>query len=540
MCYVVGSALALGTPGARAQSTGYEGSAPTTTLTSPALVRIPDAGQTAGSEKPARHSEFVPTLGLDETFTTNANYDRLRNEKKSDFVTQITPGFRIAEYGPHSSLVGTVALPLLLYARTGSENSRVLPDVSLTGGLASQDDRLALDGAVYSSRQFLTPFGARPTSPTVNTLNEYSSTSYVVRQSYHGDLPNGLHYDIHDANTWTNLQGEPGSLSDAYTNEASVLVMRDPVPLGGGFSYSHTRVTFTSDPSPPLTTSIGRAYVEYAPNQQLRLSFTGGYENNHYPGAAYDDATYGIGMRWRPSDRTAFDAAWEHRFFGSSWHVAFDHRTPLTVWSFHSSRDVSSYPQQIATFATGANINTLLNSLFSSRIPDPVARQQAIDNLVALYGLPANTSVPVSLYSQQARLVTDTRLQAGFTGVRNNVFATVYRNRNQQVVQTTEAAGLLLPFDDITQTGGNVVWSSRLSPTATLTGMLDYLHSTGTSQFGPARTDNASASLTVTVPISPRTDFHYGVRYQLTRSNESINVNGEEEAVYVGILHRFR
>ena len=541
---VAGGTIALFTSQAVAQYEPGGGSLPFSLPGVPGAPGGPTgtAATVTNREQPEpRRSEFRPTIAVDATFTTNANFDRARNEKESDFVTQIAPGFQVAEYGAHSSLTGYAFVPFLIYARTGGENNRAIPEVSLTGLVDALDRRFVLDSGIDLHRQFLTPLGARPISAVTNTLNEYSSGVYHVTPIFRSYIPGTTwHYEVRDANTWTNLQGEPGALNDAYTNEAAAFLSRDPTPFGGSIEYSFSRVLFKDTVSPPLTTKLARLRGDYAPDPQLRLSASLGHENNSYPFATYSDAIYGVGARWRPSERTAVDATWEHRFFGSSWLVAFDHRTPLTVWSLRSSRDVSTYPQQLATFAAGSDVNSLLNSLFSSRIPDPVARQQAIDNLIRTYGLPSNLTVPVQLYSQQARLVTDTRAVAGFLGVRNNVYFTLFRNRNQQVVQAGESAGVLLPFNDVIQSGANVVWSSRLSSIATLTGILDYLHSTGQTETQTGRTNNASASLTISTPISPLTDFHYGLRYQSTRSSESISINGEEFAVFAGIVHRFR
>jgi uncharacterized protein (PEP-CTERM system associated) len=533
---LAGGALALATQSAWAQ---YEPGASNPLSVPGAAGSVPVAPGTVAQQPLSRQSEFIPTLAIDATITSNANFDRVRTDKQPDFVTQITPGFRVTEYGANSSLVGTVNIPMLFYARTGGDNNRVLPDVSLLGTLNGWDKHLALEAGAEVHRQFLTPLGARPSSAVSNTLNEYSSGTYHVSPALRGDLPGQMHYDVHDNNTWTNIQGAPGTLDDAYTNEAAASLSRDPVPFGGGLEYTHSRVTFTGGQSPALATEIARVRGDYAPDPQLRLSASVGHENNNYSFATYSDAIYGFGVRYRPSERTSADAAWEHRFFGSSWHVALDTRTPLTVWSFKSSRDVTTYPQQLATFGVGQDIGTYLNNLFSSRIPDPVARQQAVDALIRLYGLPSTITAPIQLYSQQARLVTDTRAIAGFVGSRNAVYFTVYRNRNQQVVQTGEAAGVVLPFDDVIQTGANLTWSSRLSSITTLTGVLDYLHSTGTSNsLNDARTDNGTASLIVSTPISALTDFHYGVRYQYTRSN--VGVSTDEAAVFAGILHRFR
>ena len=507
-------------------------------LTVPGASVLPG---TTSQQAPTRQNAFSYFVEVEGTLTSNANFDRVRSDKQPDFVTRISPGFHVEEYGAHSSLVGTVTVPMYFYARTGGDNNRVLPDASLRANLDALERRFTLDAGVEVHRQFLTPLGATPSSGVSNTLNEYSAGTYHVTPAFHGDLSSNVHYELHDANTWTNVQGAPGQLSDAYTNEAAFNLTREPTPFGWGVEYTHTRVNFKDQLSPTLTTEIARLRGDYAPMPDFRVFADVGYENNHYSFSSYEDAIYGVGARWRPSGRTSLDASWEHRFFGSAWHLAFDTRTPLTVWSISSSRDVSTYPQQLATFNAGQDVSTLLNSLFLSRIPDPVARQQAIANFIQLYGLPSTLVGPVQLYSQQARLITDTRAVAGFLGARNSVYFTLYRNRNQQVVQTTDAAGLILPFNDTTQTGTNLVWSSRLTSVATLTGTVDYNHATDNSSTTigeQARTNNLTTTLTVITPISPLTDFHYGVRYQFTHSN--VAVSTDEAAIYAGIVHRFR
>jgi uncharacterized protein (PEP-CTERM system associated) len=535
--WLAGGAIALAATHAHGQ--GYEPGGASLPLSVPgAAGAVAVAPGTVAQNPQTTGNEFVPFIGIDETLTSNANFDRVRNEKKADLVTQITPGFRVAQFGAHSSLTGTVNVPMLFYARTGGDNNRVLPEISLAANLNTLDRHFVLDSGIEVHREFLTPLGARPTSATANSLNEYSSGTYRITPILQGDTPGQWHYDLRDSNTWTNIQGAPGSLDDAYTNDARARLSKDPAPLGGGVEYQRTKVQFKSEQSPPLTTEIFRARGEWAPAPDLRLSASGGHENNKYSFATYSDAIYGVGARWRPSERTSVDAAWEHRFFGSSWHVSLDHRTPLTVWSVQSSRDVTTYPQQLANIGAGTNVSQLLNNLLLSRIPDPAARQQAIDNLIRLYGLPSTITAPVQLYSQQARLVTDTRVVAGFLGVRNTVYFSIYRNRDQAVVQAGEAAGTTLPFDDVTQTGANMTWSTRLSSIMTLTGILDYVHAKGNSSSPPASTDNGTASLTVSTPISGYTDFHYGIRYQYTRGN--IGVNADEAAVYAGIIHRFR
>ena len=124
---------------------------------------------------------------------------------------------------------------------------------------------------------------------------------------------------------------------------------------------------------------------------------------------------------------------WEHRFFGSSYHFTFDHRTPLSVWTVRASRDVTSYPQQLAGLPAGLDIATYLNQLFLTSIPDPVQRAAFIAQLIQNGALPLFLSGGINLFTQQAIVQQSASLSFGLLGARNSVFFTVFRLRSEPV-----------------------------------------------------------------------------------------------------------
>jgi uncharacterized protein (PEP-CTERM system associated) len=479
---------------------------------------------------------FEPSIAVEETLTSNADYDRGVGQHRADLVTEITPGFRITANGAHSSLNGSVFLPVLLYARTGSDNNRVLPDVHLLGNADALDRHFFIEAGVDVHREFLTPFGATPISATTNSLNEYTAQLYRVAPAYRGELPAQMRYEISDANLWTRSTNAPTGLQDAYGNELKATLQRDPVPLGWSLGYDLTRVRFTDNF--PQKTEITRLQGSYAVDPQLILLAIVGYENDDYVTAKFSNAVYGGGVRWRPDERTALDATVEHRFFGTGYTFSLDHRTPLSTWAVRASRDISSYPQQLATLGAGVEVNSVLNSLFVSRFPDPLQRQQIVDQVTHNYALPAVLPGAVSLYTQNVTLVTSLQAVAGFLGARNNVYVTVYRQRNESVTPIGTDIAQALQINDTTQIGANVIWSSRLAPLLTLTSLVNYTHATGDLSGLGTRTNNGAAVVTLSTPISALTDFHAGARYQFVRSNLQ-QQDAEEAAVFVGILHRF-
>src|SRR6266480_263309 len=100
---------------------------------------------------------FEPWVAVEETLTNNVNLDS-NSSRRGDLVSQLTPGFRVAETGAHTSLVGFVSLPILLYARTGSENNKVYPQVNLLGNWELVDHFFFVEGSANVSQQYLSPF----------------------------------------------------------------------------------------------------------------------------------------------------------------------------------------------------------------------------------------------------------------------------------------------------------------------------------------------------------------------------------------------
>jgi uncharacterized protein (PEP-CTERM system associated) len=524
-------AAALGSQGADAQ---YSNPFPATTTGPQPIGSRPSVDLTPGP--PARQGlRFEPWIGLEETLTSNADYDRSTQQHRADLVTQITPGFRLAANGAHSSVNGTVAVPVYLYARTGSDNNRVLPDVHLVGNADAFDRRLFVDAGADVHREFLTPFGATPISATTNSLNEYTSQGYYVTPAFRGEFPGPLRYEVKDANLWTRATNAPVGLENAYTNDLHAGVSRDPGPLGWGLDYTLTRVRFTDNF--PQKTEITRLHGDYLVDPQLQLSAIIGYENDDYVTARYSNAIYGAGIRWRPTERTSLDAVWEHRFFGTGYNVSFEHRTPQSVWSVRATRDISSYPQQLFALGAGTQVGGALNFLLASRFPDPGQRQQVVDQVVRNYALPDVLPGAVNLYTQNVTLTTSTQALVGLLGARNNVYLTVFRQRNEAVTPLGSDIAEALQINNTVQTGGNAVWSSRLAPAVTLTTQLAYTHATGDVAGIQNRVNNGSAVTTVTTQLSALTDFHVGARYQFVRSN--LQSDAEEAAIFVGILHRF-
>ena len=474
-------------------------------------------------------------LSVDETFTDNVNLVP-RSDAKSDFVTSITPSLSVNETGNRLKLNGFISLPILIYARTGSENDKVLPEVSLQGTAEVVEKLLFIDSAIYVTQQYDSPFGARPQSLVTATNNRFTTESYTVSPYLRG-AKGDYNYELRDNNIWTTTSGSGASVVTAlYANEIVGTASRNPVPVGWTLDYDRSDIKYPDQQA--FLTELERARAVWEADPQIEFSAGGGYEYNRFALTTYKGAIYNVGFRWRPTERTNVNAELEHRYFGASYHFAFDHRTPLSVWSLHASRDATTNPQQLATLPGGSSTSALLNQLLLLSIPDPVQRQTYIDQLIRNGSLPLLTSGPINLFTDQVLLQESETATLGLLGAHNSIFFSIFRLHSEPIAGSGMTLdGLLSAAANNTQTGGSIVWTHNLTPSLVLNTSGDFLRTIANAP-DVGKTTQGDLRLTLTTPLSANTSAYAGARYQRLRSDVTTGYN--EAAVYVGMSHIFR
>jgi uncharacterized protein (PEP-CTERM system associated) len=252
----------------------------------------------------------------------------------------------------------------------------------------------------------------------------------------------------------------------------------------------------------------------------------------------YRGPIYGAGFLWNPTERTIAVGNWEHRYFGSSYLLSFDHRTPRSATTVRVSRDTSSYPQQFLSLPATGNVPLLLNFLLRSRIPDPAQRRDLVARLIEDRGLPTVLTEPVNLYTQQTYLLENASVTLGLLGVRNNVFVTVYYARTQPITGAgNPLPGFLAPSINNTQTGATVAWTHNLTALLTFDASATALRTAANAPL-VGLTNQGFVTFGLRAPLSARTSVFAGARYQVLRSDVAPDYN--EAAVFAGINYTFR
>jgi uncharacterized protein (PEP-CTERM system associated) len=475
---------------------------------------------------------FVPTIGLEEVLTDNVALAPSGSEQ-GDLVTVITPGLRVNEKGARASLTGELDLPILLYARTGGQNNTVLPQANLLGQVEALEKFLYIEGAVSVQQTYFNPFGAQPVSLATTTANRYQSDLYRASPYIKGESKGEVKYELRDDNIWTNLSSAPVDVTRAYTNKLLGKLSHDPKPVGWSAEYERTSDKFGDQRA--LVSELGRLRVPIQLDYQLQVSVSGGYEDNRYTFTNPHGTIYGAGAEWSPSQTMTVKGTWEHRFFGSSYDFSFDERTPLSKWSVKATRNITSYPEQLAALPTGGDVQSILNQVLLSRIPDQGERQSVINQIISGAGLPAFLSSPLSLYAEQVYLQEQQSATAGILGARNELLFTVFRSRTEPI----EGAGTPLPpslaaLTNNTQRGANVVLDHALAPSVSFNVNAQYMRTSANAPF-TGNTKQRSITGTLVSQLSRKLVVEAGVRYQVLSSDVSSGYR--EAALFAGLVY---
>ena len=478
-------------------------------------------------------------VGADLVWTSNANLGE--GEAQSDSILDVNSHIRLLAQGQRLKVSGTAALDALVYARHTQPN-RLLPSVDLLGNLEAIERFLFLEAGVRSAQTSANAFGPRPDTNTT-TANSVTTTQVRFVPMIEGSVGETLKYRLRSENSWSYNSGSTAASTSTgpddagYFSRNAISVDRTPRPWGWRIEAERSETRYRDDTQEPLILNLGRATARYAVTEEFTFGIHGGVERSNFTADSGTHSLYGVDARWEPSPRTTLTLFDERRFFGNSWSVAFDHRSPQVAWNFVSSRLLNTSAQALFDLPAGQNVTTLLDAMFTTRYPDPLERARVVQDFIANQGLPTSTLQPISLQSQRVSLATLHSATVTFLSPRNSVALTVYLSRTEDLPDSTQlSTGSALTNN--TQYGTSLSLSHRLTPTMTLIASADWSRiSTLDDVASEERTTQRNARVRLTVDLSRRTIAYGGARFSTIDSNTA--TNGHEASVFVGMSHRF-
>ena len=477
---------------------------------------------------------IVPSIGLRETY--NDNVSLLASPDRGDFITDISPGLAISGRGPRFTANLNYTGNALFYSRN-PEQDRLANTLNGFANLEAIEKFFFIDGQAYVSQSYISPFAPRPGDITTITANRIETRTLSVSPYVRSTTSGGYSYEARYRNTWTSTDSDV--LAKVNTREVTSRIASPIRLFGWSIDGSVSDITY-DDPTlrPERKQSIIRGRLFYQPDPSLRLQLIGGNESNNYvlqQEKSYP--IYGYGASWKPSPATSADFSWERRFFGPSPFASFEHRTPLTAWRISYSKDVSSYQQELLRIPPG-DTTTLLDAIFSARIPDPVRRAQAVQQFMQANGIPASLSGSTAFYSEQVFLHEDLRGSFAILGARNSITFTAFATNNTAV--TAPPPGLPAEIfaalsSHIKQKGFGAGASHTIGGYTSLNASANRTFATTEESGIESRSD--FLVLNLTHKLSPKTDTFAGASYNHIVQNAA--ADSDARTVFAGLFHRF-
>ena len=493
-----------------------------------------DAGTVQG---PPRTSFVAPSVTVRMTSTDNTAFGTGR-PARADTVLELVPRVAFASDHARWRLGGDFRVDAVHNVR-GTEPDVLLPDGTLRFNADLVERFLHLDAGVQSQRNAITPWAGLP-GPTV--ASAYTTTQFRVSPYLEHDFGHGLRASARSDETWTRVSDNPG-VNGLFGGRRAVQTFgmtQYPLPWGYALTAQDDATTFDGLPDASLRDTTVRAAVMRKASENLRVGVIGGAERVRALLSRKDAGIYGVSARWSANPATFVDARIEERFFGTGWALQAQAGSAQMRLNIDWTREPSTFLAGLAgNGLPGAAVGTLLDSLLQSRVPDPVARAQAVQTLLGETGLPAGLPGGVNFYTTAATLRNQLRVRALILRARNSYALTLFRSRTedlflpgQGVVQAVQLASA-----DNVESGVAFAFGRKLDARNRLSVNLLHVLETG---FGPnAGRSSRQSGVIVELDhdVTPRTLMLIGARRQLLFS--STLAHTAESALFVGLIHHF-
>ncbi len=288
---------------------------------------------------------FEPQISVRETYTDNIALAR-GDAKRSEFITEVSPGFSIRNKGAHSDVDIAYNLNNLLYYRDDDRNT-LNHQLRAFGLFEFVEDWFYLDSRANISQQAASAFGPTGSNSSTNSNNQTHrsfSVSPYLRHAFGRQA-------IGEARYAFSKQSSSGNTSNVSDSDSqSVLLKLDSGPSyqdwGWGGAYSREQVDYKQGVDSTFESLTGN--LRYRINPRLFAIGTVGYDRNDYftTGENPEGAFWSLGGDWRPSRRTAINFSAGRRYFGATYSLGVQHTTRRTSWDFSYNRSLTTSRSQ--------------------------------------------------------------------------------------------------------------------------------------------------------------------------------------------------
>ena len=444
-----------------------------------------------------------PSASITQTFTDNFLLSGV--DPTADAITRLSAAVSL------KSQTGLVrgfldySLSSLVHARHSDRNT-LQSALNMVLGADVIDGRARIDVTGTIAQSAVSAFGVQPVTGSGVQSNSTETRNLRITPSVRGPLGADYRYSGQLGYAITDAKGV--SLGNSSTSSAALHL--EPTSrglLGWALDGSLLRSDYKAGRATSDDRLYGTANLRI-PAVDLLLQANGGVEVSDITAASRQSyGNWGLGATWAPSPRTRLVADFNHRFYGPSRSLSFEHRTALTTWRLTDSRSLSTDNGQLTDSGRGTAFD-LFYAQAASAVPDPVRRVDYVNALLQALGI-SPTAEPGFLRSS-VTLQQRQELSVALRGVRSAAVVSVTRSLTQRLGAQPGVTDDLSATSEVRLHGLSVNLSHRLTPMSTATALLS--QSQGTGVGAAQHTKQRLLSLQYTNRPGNNSDLSLGLR----------------------------
>jgi uncharacterized protein (PEP-CTERM system associated) len=448
----------------------------------------------------------VPRISVSETLTNNSLLSNAN--RKSDQITEISPGLRITSDGARVKGYFDYALREIHYAQNSFQNT-TQNALNTFGNIEAIEKWAYLDFSGGISQQAISAFDTQSAGSTGANVNLTETSTYLMSPYVRGQLVGEIAYEVRY--TQTNTQSKSSLVSGVKTEEGLVKLAGVSTQRFVAWTMESSNQKFNFTAGRTTEAESLKAALIFGVSPGLGLIVIGGTEANNYSSVEKKYyQTSGVGVKWNPSERTRFTAIRENRFFGEGHSVTFEHRTARTLWQASDVKDVLVTPVQSGNGSIGT-VYDLYFAQFASVEPDPVKRAQLVTNFLQANGLNPNGSVLSNFLPSAVSLQRRQNLSLALLGERDTVTLMLMRTESSRLDSTVTLVDDLSNSSVLIQNGYSLSLAHRLTPESALNIFLTRQISSGS--LASQASDFGTFSMNLISKVGRQSGVSLGVRY---------------------------
>jgi uncharacterized protein (PEP-CTERM system associated) len=464
----------------------------------------------------------VPSFTLTETATDNRELTAI--DKRSDLVTQVSPGVSIT--AKRGALQGSLAYSLngYVYSQDSSKNN-VYHSLSSSGKLSLLEGRFGVDALANAGRQVISAFATQSAGAVAGGGNQAQVVSYSLAPYLKGRLLGDVAYQARVAYSQS-ISDAPGGNGDSRSLNSSLGLSRRVGPLGWGVDFS--RLISESQLRPRGHNGRITGSLLYFPDIELKLALRAGTEvDDLRSGRSERTVTWGGGLTWTPGPRTNVSLDLDHRFFGRSHAISLSHRMARTTWTLTDARSLDT--SGVSSRGSLSNYDFFFQQL--SSIADPALRDTTVRQLLTASNLdPSGRELAAGFLTLGPTVQRSQNASMTYQGLRTTLTLLAFQTWSTSTSQTQGAGGALSSGNTVHQRGLSISLAHRLTTDASLVVAASEQKTAGSGPF--SGNDLRTITATWSARLGPYTNVSLGVRHAVADSD----INPYQESAVIGSI----